>query len=125
MKKLSKEKINKFKTFFEGKQKEILDSTSAKHEEFAEYGSLEIGDEADQAQNLLLKSIADKLNKHNQEIYHKLNFALQRINEGLFGICTECECSIPEKRLEALPYCETCVDCAEILEKESKQYRSR
>jgi DnaK suppressor protein len=39
--------------------------------------------------------------------------ALQRIEKGMFGICTECEEPIAEKRLKALPWARYCITCQE------------
>jgi DnaK suppressor protein len=39
--------------------------------------------------------------------------ALQRIEKGMFGICTECEEPIAEKRLKALPWARCCIVCQE------------
>ncbi|MCK5552032.1 MAG: TraR/DksA C4-type zinc finger protein, partial [Deltaproteobacteria bacterium] len=45
--------------------------------------------------------------------------ALDRIENGTFGICEECEEAIAVKRLEAIPNARYCVRCKESLEKES------
>lgn len=39
--------------------------------------------------------------------------ALQRAEDGTFGLCVTCEHSIPKARLNALPYTPHCVKCAE------------
>lgn len=39
--------------------------------------------------------------------------ALVRIEEGRFGLCEECESTIPKTRLNALPHTPHCVKCAE------------
>lgn len=39
--------------------------------------------------------------------------ALERIEDGRFGLCVECESTIPKTRLNALPYTPFCVKCAE------------
>lgn len=39
--------------------------------------------------------------------------ALERIEEGTYGLCEECECRIPKPRLNAVPYAIMCVQCAE------------
>ena len=39
--------------------------------------------------------------------------ALERIEDGKFGICVECENTIPKTRLNALPHTPHCVKCAE------------
>jgi RNA polymerase-binding transcription factor DksA len=38
--------------------------------------------------------------------------ALRRLDEGQYGICEGCGRSIPEERLEILPFTAVCVDCA-------------
>jgi len=40
--------------------------------------------------------------------------ALQKLEEGTYGICDRCGRLIPEARLEARPWSVLCVDCAAI-----------
>ena len=42
-----------------------------------------------------------------------LEGALRRIDEGLFGICRECEEEISPKRLKAMPWAMLCLHCQE------------
>ena len=42
--------------------------------------------------------------------------ALERVEEGAYGTCVECEGRIPKTRLNALPYTPYCVKCAGKLE---------
>jgi YteA family regulatory protein len=37
--------------------------------------------------------------------------ALERISLGIYGVCEGCGRSIDQKRLEAIPYVVTCIDC--------------
>lgn len=39
--------------------------------------------------------------------------ALERIEDGKYGLCVECENTIPKTRLNALPHTPFCVKCAE------------
>lgn len=39
--------------------------------------------------------------------------ALERIEDGTFGQCEECEVKIPKTRINAIPYASLCVKCAE------------
>ena len=41
-----------------------------------------------------------------------IDAAEQRLNDGLYGICTVCDLAIAAERLEALPATPTCVRCA-------------
>jgi DnaK suppressor protein len=45
-------------------------------------------------------------------ILEDINAALQRIDNGTFGTCTECGTTISEERLKAIPYAPLCVRCA-------------
>jgi RNA polymerase-binding transcription factor DksA len=45
--------------------------------------------------------------------------ALERINQGKFGHCEECQSAIPKDRLKVLPFARYCVACARKLEQGS------
>lgn len=40
--------------------------------------------------------------------------ALQRIEEGTYGICESCKTRIPKARLDAIPYASLCIKCATL-----------
>lgn len=42
----------------------------------------------------------------------EIEAALERIEDGTYGICEECGVKIPKKRLNALPFASMCVKCA-------------
>jgi DnaK suppressor protein len=44
----------------------------------------------------------------------QVNAAIQRIDEGEFGTCLDCEEPIPAKRLAALPWAAYCLHCQEL-----------
>lgn len=54
-----------------------------------------------------------ELEEHELE---QLDWALERLEEGSYGICDECEGEIDLERLQALPYVTTCIDCQHQLE---------
>ena len=43
----------------------------------------------------------------------QVNNALNRIEEGTYQSCAKCGEDISEERLEAIPYTDRCIDCAE------------
>ena len=43
----------------------------------------------------------------------KINTALERMERNEYGICTVCKKAISAERLEAIPYADHCIDCAE------------
>jgi DnaK suppressor protein len=42
----------------------------------------------------------------------RIESALERIEEGSYGVCEECGLKIPKKRLNAIPFAVMCVKCA-------------
>jgi len=49
--------------------------------------------------------------------------ALERLNEGSYGICESCGIEIAEERLEALPFTRLCRDCQQDQEREARAQR--
>lgn len=47
---------------------------------------------------------------------HMIQHALERINDGSFGICVDCGGPIRLKRLQALPWAGLCIQCQEQAE---------
>ena len=54
--------------------------------------------------------------ENEQETLVQINEALDRIDQGIYGRCTECSEPITKSRLQAIPYAATCIECARKLE---------
>ena len=52
-----------------------------------------------------------------RKVLKEIDDALQRIEEGIYGICQAKGEPISKQRLEAIPWARYCVSCAELLEK--------
>ena len=65
----------------------------------------------------------DELNSQLLEVESReltqIEDALERLTEGTFGLCEECEKPIPLSRLQALPYATECIECKRKAEKQS------
>jgi DnaK suppressor protein len=46
-----------------------------------------------------------------EKLHDEVTAALAKLEVGTYGLCEECGRSIPEGRLEALPWATRCVDC--------------
>jgi RNA polymerase-binding transcription factor DksA len=57
--------------------------------------------------------IRDGLNDEAADELRDVNRALARLDSGDYGICTKCDEAIDPRRLEAVPYAELCISCAE------------
>jgi DnaK suppressor protein len=52
------------------------------------------------------------LTDNETQLLDAIDAALGRIDDGTYGVCTNCGRPIGEERLEALPWAELCIDCA-------------
>jgi len=57
------------------------------------------------------------LASNDRKFLYELDDALKRIDEGTYGICQDCKCSIARTRLKAVPQARLCVKCQEKREK--------
>lgn len=48
---------------------------------------------------------------------NELKYALEKIEKGSYGVCEDCGCNIPLKRLEIMPGARYCVSCEEKRDK--------
>lgn len=55
----------------------------------------------------------------------QIDEALERIEDGSYGICEECGCKISEKRLQVMPFARYCVPCKNNIEKNEKFLRGQ
>ena len=63
------------------------------------------------------------LSDREREKLQSIEEALERIEEGSYGICDSCEAEIAPGRLEAMPFTRLCVNCQAEREKEAKMSR--
>jgi DnaK suppressor protein len=57
--------------------------------------------------------------QNEEQLLEEIAAALDRIGQGTFGKCEECQGGIPRPRLQAVPYARYCVDCARKQEQNS------
>src|SRR5216684_3998715 len=50
------------------------------------------------------------LMQNEEQVLTEIAAALDRIQQGTFGQCEECQASIPKPRLQAMPYARYCVE---------------
>ncbi|MGI9556341.1 MAG: TraR/DksA family transcriptional regulator [Solirubrobacterales bacterium] len=58
------------------------------------------------------REIDRALDANAEHILQEVDAALKRIDDGTYGVCTNCGKAIQRERLEALPYASTCIEHA-------------
>ena len=62
----------------------------------------------------------DSLGENERQQLDEIDDALQRVRNGDYGRCTECDEPIEERRLSAIPWARRCFGCATEFEKEHR-----
>ena len=61
-----------------------------------------------------------RIRDRERKLISKIEKAIERIEDGSFGICEECGCEISARRLEARPVTTLCIECKEEQERKEK-----
>src|SRR5207248_6669852 len=64
--------------------------------------------ETEQASNVAERAVAEVLEAGALEALEEIAFALARIDDGSYGVCTDCAVPIGSERLLAMPQAEHC-----------------
>jgi DnaK suppressor protein len=99
------------------RQAEIKTRLRSLREAFPATGTL-VKDEEEQSMQDFVVQMDLALVEMESETLRQINHALQRLDEGTYGVCEECDENIAEARLRALPFAELCRDCQERTEGE-------
>lgn len=70
------------------------------------------GDYADRASNSTGQSKRIAMERLWQNMRAEVELALERLEQGTYGLCAHCQVSIPQERLMAFPSAALCIDCA-------------
>jgi len=65
-----------------------------------------------------------RIRDRERKLISKIDRALEKIEEGTFGLCEECGEEIEFKRLDARPVATLCVACKTLQEEEEKLQKS-
>src|SRR5579884_2736526 len=110
---MSPNKLNEFRRVLEAKKNELLAGGSDREEILIENAA----EEFDRLQQQLNREVAIRNLDRESKLLKEVQAALNRIEEGTYGVCLRCEEEIPEKRLRALPWAAYCVQCQEAIDK--------
>ena len=106
-------KLTTYRNMLEKKAEEVRRSMSAQKAAQV-VGRLDVpSDEGDLSQQHHEEWIFLNRNTIDMKLLREISDALQRIEQGTYGVCLECEEPISVKRLEAVPWARYCVTCQE------------
>src|SRR6185312_2864162 len=82
----------------------------------------DLPDETDLAASEINQNLIFKLRDRERQLLVKIDEALDRMEDGTFGVCQDCEEPIEIRRLEARPVSTLCIACKEKQEHREKIY---
>lgn len=115
---MSKQKLEEFKKILLEERTKILAALSEEEELYINQSE---GDEGDLADVSLNNDMLNRLSDFELEKLRLIDRALEKIEEGTYGICEGTGQPIPEARLRAVPWTPYTVEFAEKLNKSKKR----
>lgn len=73
--------------------------------------------QADEGTDDFIRNISLEVTGKEVEVLRQIDRALEKIDEGTYGVCDLTDAEIPKRRLEAIPYATMTVAAQEKLEK--------
>lgn len=74
-------------------------------------------DSEERSQQMENDDVLNELDSVEAKELQQVKFALRRLESGEYGSCNSCGERISDSRLEALPYANVCIECAQESEK--------
>lgn len=104
-------------------KKELLDRRKELEEKLAQMSKEKVSDDqvqdpGDQALSSTMELLKSSFEDAEIEEIKRIERALQKIEDGSYGICVDCGEEISEKRLKSNPNAARCLSCQEAFEEQ-------
>lgn len=116
---MNAEQLEYFRRLLKERLDALIDEAKATVTDLAE-GEDNYADPTDRAAAESDRSFLLRIRDRERKLIVKIQEALQRVEDGTFGICDTCGDEIGEKRLEARPVTTQCIDCKTEAEKKER-----
>jgi len=116
---MSRASIEKLRTDLKAKKEELslrLERISANLQRGFNADSKEMAKELEDSE------VVDALGNEAREEIAKISAALLRLDNGRYGICSECAEPIEAARMKVYPYADECIECATFDERRRARY---
>jgi len=113
----SKKELKDVKKGLMARKQELEEHLTSRSTEQISDGQVQ--DIGDQALTSIMESLRTSLQDAEVDEYKRIAKALEMIEQGVYGICTDCKEAISPKRLKLFPDAVRCLICQEVLEEGS------
>ena len=119
---MTKSQLKKFRDLLESKRREIIKKAQQTLDQDMSLDANDLPDEMDLASSEYLQSFTFRLRGREKVFLDKIQKAIEKIENGSFGVCDDCGEKISVKRLEARPETTLCIRCKEDQERVEKDF---
>ena len=77
----------------------------------------QVADPVDLTQQAAEREMAVHNLDRDSTLVQRLRAAIERLDDGTYGVCLQCEEQIAPKRLKAIPWAELCIICQEAADR--------
>lgn len=117
---MDKKRLEYFKNFLNGMLNDLLNEAGRTVSDMSESNEENFPDPSDRAALETDRNFLLRVKDRERKLISKIKEALERIEDGSFGICDHCEEEISVKRLEARPVTTSCIECKKEEEENEK-----
>lgn len=122
---MNQEKLLYFKGYLESQLRELLTEAGKACTDMRNNREGDFPDPTDRASLESDRNFLLRIKDRERKLILKVKEALDRIDNGTFGICESCGRPISEKRLLARPMATHCIECKTELEEKERKERLR
>lgn len=117
--KVSRKELDRVKEVLLARKKELEEAIAQLQKE--EEGGGQAQDQGDQATSAAFETLKSSLHNNEYEELKVISKALEMVDAGTYGICSECGQPISERRLQSYPNATRCLPCQEAAEDERER----
>jgi DnaK suppressor protein len=114
---LNKRELQKFKKLLLAQREELVGNARRALSGDIHVDPDDFPDEMDTASSEVNLQFTGRLREREQGLLSKIDAALEKIEDGVYGECSSCGEDIGVKRLQARPVAELCIECKSEQEK--------
>ena len=116
---MEKKKVKYFQSVLQEIRSEIVGDVEKSQNNGKNDEAEHMPDISDDAARAYDRKLQGDLEEQEWNKLKQVESALEKIENGEYGICDQWEKKIPEARLKIIPYTEFCTDCLSEIEKKS------
>ena len=116
---MEKKKVKHFQSVLQEIRIEIVGGVEKSQNNGKNDEAEHMPDISDDAARAYDRKLQGDLEEQEWNKLKQVEAALEKVENGEYGICDQCEKKIPEARLEIIPYTEFCTQCLSEIEKKS------